>query len=179
MSFRRGGFFRGRRRTSVRPIVQSEKIIPNAFTAAPTGSNTTVTIAIAVNAADNTVVAQVTRGCKIFRVWVELWVYASAAVSVGTTSGIDMYIWKNPGNNLTAPTPGTVGTSNEKKFVFKSFKGLTGARTEGSPPYTFRGWIKIPKIYQRMGTDDILQLVIRPTGAAALVCNNFILKYYE
>ncbi len=179
MSFRRGGFSMRRRRTGVRPIVQSEKIIPNAFTAAPTGANTTVNIAIAVNAADNTVVNEVTRGCKIFKIWVELWVYASAAVAVGVTSGIDMFLWKNPGNNLTAPIPGTVGTSNEKKFVFRNFKGLIGARTEGTPPYTFRGWIRVPKIYQRMGADDILQLVIRPTGAAALVCNNFVLKYYE
>ncbi len=148
------------------------------FTAAATGANTSVVIATAVDSAVTTGAAQVTKGCKIYQIFVELWVYASAAVAVGVTSGIDMYIWKNTGNNLTAPIPGTQGTSNEKRWVFFTMKGLTGARTEGSPPYTIRRWLKVPKSFQRMATDDQLQLIIRPTGANALVCNSFVYKWH-
>ncbi len=175
---RRGSYGPQRRRGNFSVLV-SNKNMPNSFTAAATGANTVVVIAQSVDSAVNTGATEVERGCKIFRIWVELWVYSSAATTVGVTTGIDMYIIKNPGDNLTVPNPGSVGTSNEKKFVFKTFKGLIGARTEGTPPYTFRGWVKIPKIYQRMGADDKLQLVIRPTGLAALVCNNFIYKWFK
>ncbi len=178
MPFRQRGSY-GMRRPRSFTVLVSNKNMPNSFAGAATGANTVIVIAQAVDSATNVGPTEVERGCKIFRIWVELWVYASAAVAVGVTSGIDMYIIKNPGDNLTVPVPGTVGTSNEKKFVFKTFKGLTGARTEGTPPYTFRGWVKIPKIYQRMGADDKLQLVIRPTGANALVCNNFIYKWFK
>ncbi len=152
---------------------------PNNFTAAATGANTLIGCVKTVNSAANVNATEVERGCKIFRIWVELWVYASAAVAVGVTSGIDMYMWKNPGANLTAPNPGTVGTSNEKKYVFKTWKGLTGARTEGSPAYVWRGWIKIPRVYQRQGTDDLIQIVARATGANALVCNSFVYKWFK
>ncbi len=178
MPYRQRGFS-GRRPRGNFNVLVSNKNMPNSFVAAAAGANTVVVIAQAVDSATNTGPTEVERGCKIFRVWIELWVYNSATTTVGVTTGIDMYIIKNPGDNLTVPNPGSVGTSNEKKFVFKTWKGLIGARTEGSPPYTFRGWVKIPKIYQRMGADDKLQLVIRPTGIAAIVCNNFIYKWFK
>ncbi len=166
-----------RRRSSFVNIV-SNKNIPNFFTAAATGSNTIVNLAVAVDSAANTGAAQVQRGSKIYRIWCEFWIYASAAAAVGVTTGIDFYIWKNPGDNLVAPQPGTVGTSNEKKFVIRNWKGLIGARTEGSLPYHWKGWLKIPKIYQRMGADDHIELVVRPTGVNALVCHNHVYKWF-
>ncbi len=178
MSFRRFSPKR-RRRSGLGSIVNSEKNIIPAFTAVAAGATIAITIAIAVNAADNTTINEVTRRCKLKAIWMELWVYDSAEIAVGTTTGVDAYIWKNPGANLTAPTPGTVGSSNEKKFVFKSWKGLTGPRTQGSLPYTWKGWIKIPPRYQRMGTDDLFQFVLRATGSAQIVCTNFIYKWYQ
>ncbi len=170
---------RRRRRSYPRAIVNSIKNQPNSFTAGAAGVNTFVLIAKAVNTPLSTVATDVSQGCQIKAVWLELWIYASEEQIPAITNGIDAYIWKNPGANLTAPTPGSVGTSNEKKFVFKSFKGLVGARTQGSLPYSWRGWMKIPKIYQRMGTDDLLQLVFVGTGADVIVCTNFIYKWYR
>ncbi len=178
MPFRQRGSF-GRRRSNLGQVVDSNKNNPNFFTAAATGANTVVNIAIAVDAAANSGAAQVTRGCKIFKIWCEFWVYASAEVAVGVTQGIDFYIMKNPGANLTEPNPGTVGTSNEKKFVFRQFKGLVGARTQGSMPYYWRGWIKIPRVYQRMGADDLLVMVIRPTGSNVIFCHQYIYKWFK
>ncbi len=109
----------------------------------------------------------------------ELWVYASATTTPGVTTGYDAYLIKNPGNNLTPPIPSTTGSSNEKKFIFKEWKGLTGARTEGSLPYSWRGWIKVPKRYQRMGADDRWQLVSIATGVNVIQCTNFVYKWYK
>ncbi len=161
-----------------RPVINSEKNVVNNFTAVASGAQGTVNIALAVGSADNTVVTQVTRRCKIFKIWVELWVSASELIAEGVTTGIDMFLIKNPGSNLTLPGAQVVGSSNEKKFVFKQWKGLIASRKEGFPAYTWRGWVKVPKVYQRMGTDDVIQLAANATGANALICSQFIYKWY-
>ncbi len=177
MPFRQRGF--SGRRGFPRPKVSSEKNVITSFTAGAAGAKVGITIAQAVNAADNTVTKEVTRDCHIYKIWLELWVSASEAITEGVTTGIDAYLFKNPGSNLVSPVPGTVGSSNEKKFVFKTWKGLIASRKEGFPAYTWRGWIKVPKVYQRMGTDDLIQFVFQSTGANALVCSNFIYKWFK
>ncbi len=177
MPFRRGGF--SRRGGFPRPKVSSEKNQISQFTAFASGAKQGITIAQAVNAADNLIVTDVTRDCHIYKIWVEFWVSASAETAVGVTTGFDAYMFKNPGANLTSPVPGTVGSSNEKKFVFKTWKGLIGARTQGFPAYMWRGWVKVPKVYQRMGTDDLIQIVGVSTGVNAVFCHTFIYKWFK
>ncbi len=162
-----------------RPIINSEKNIVNNVTAGVAGTQTSLNIALAKGAADNTVVTEVTRRCKIFKIWVEIWASASAAATEGVTTTVDLYLIKNPGSNLTLPGASVVGSSNEKKFVFRQWKGLVASRKEGFPAYSFRGWIKVPKAYQRMGTDDVIQLAILFTGVNGLVCSQFIYKWYS
>ncbi len=148
---------------------------PNAVSAVVASTNLVFDICIAK---DNPITSEtntVPNGCIIKAFYMEWWYYG---LSAGNTNDIvDAYIIKNPGSNLTLPNPGTVGTSNEKKFVFKTFKGLGGNKSLGGVPYTFPGrWIKIPKRYQRFGTDDKLQFVVRsPTTGNS--CTNFIYKY--
>ncbi len=176
------GRFYGRRSNRSRglgQVIKSNKNIVSNFTAGAAGATVTIDIAKSVDSAALANVTEVNRGSKIFRIWLEFWVWASETDVVGITNGIDMYIWKNPGNNLTPPTPGTEGSSNEKKFIFKKWKGLIGARTEGSPAYTWKGWIKVPRVYQRQGADDQIELVFGATGTPALVCSTTIYKYYE
>jgi len=172
------GRYGGRRRNALASVINSNKNIRSLFTAAATGADTTITIATAVDSAENTTTTQVTRGCKIFKIWCEFWISASAESAVGVTTGVDAYIMKNPGSNLTPAAPGSVGSSNEKKQVFKIWKGLVGARTQGFPAYAWKGWIKVPKIYQRMGADDTFILMVRPTGVNVIVCSNFVYKWY-
>ncbi len=178
MPYQRRASYGRRRNTSYLRPVNSMKNVVNAFTAQPVGTGSLL-IARAVDSATNAVTQDVERGCNIKAIWLEIWIYDSAEAAVGVTSGIDFYIWKDPGANLTPPIPGTEGSSNEKKFIFKSWKGLTGARTQGSPPYAWRGWIKIPKRYQRMGTDDLFELQFNATGVNKIVCTNLIYKWYK
>ncbi len=177
MPYRRRGSYMPRRR-GLGGIVNSRKNVVSAFTALTADTNGTLAIATAQDNPTLAVTSDVQFGCKIKAIWVEFWTYATQDVGEGVTTGLDVYIIKNPGSNLTNPTPGTVGSSNEKKFVFRTWKGLIGQRTDGSPPYNFRGWIKIPRIYQRFGANDVLSFVFRSTGSNIIMCTNFIYKYY-
>ncbi len=169
------------RRSYRRPmnIINSIKNSAVFLSAVSTTANTTDAIAIATDTGINAGQADCERGCKIFRIWIEL-SYSLTAVAVdGTSTIMDIYLIKNPGNNLTVPNPGTQGTSNEKKFIIKTWRGLCGARSQGVAPYFWKGWVKIPKSYQRMGTDDRWQIVSRAVGVAGVICTQVIYKWYK
>ncbi len=167
------------RRRPMRPIIDSVKNQPVFLAAVATGANTINDLAVATDTAPTANQAEVMKGSKIFRIWLELSYTLTATTVDGVSTVVDIYIIKNPGNNLTPPNPGTVGTSNEKKFIFKTWRHLVGARSQGVQPYSWKGWIKVPKIYQRMGTDDTIEVVSRATGIAGVICMNFIYKYYK
>ncbi len=88
------------------------------------------------------------------------------------------FMMKNPGNNLTSPTPRTEGSSNEKKFIFKTWNYMTMRNQDGNPPYHWEGWIKIPKRYQRFGADDNLIITTACTTAAAHFSVMALYKWY-
>ncbi len=177
MPYRQRGFFRPRRQF-LRPV-NSNKNIVTAFTASTAGTKTTIVVANAVDSAALATTNQVERGSAIKAIWLELWIWATEEIAVGVTTGIDAYIIKNPGTNFTNPIPGTVGSSNEKKFVFKSWKGLIGPKTQGFPAYFWKGWIKVPKGMQRQGANDRFDFVFQSTGTNVLVCHNFIYKWFK
>ncbi len=89
-----------------------------------------------------------------------------------------VYLLKNPGANLTPPGVFAVGTSNEKKFVIKQWTYMAMRNQDGNPPYHWEGWIKIPKRYQRMGTDDIWQIVSGINSETGHMYLNAIYKEY-
>ncbi len=160
-------------------VINSIKNVRSVATAGAAATTTTVGIAKAVTSPSPTVQTDVSHGSKIFRIYVDFTIGASAEVAIGVSNFADAYIIKNPGSNLTVPAPASVGTSNEKKFVIRQWKGIIGARTQGYEPLRFRGWIKIPRIYHRMGTDDQWQFVFRSEGVASLACTQFIYKWFR
>ncbi len=179
MPFRQRGFFGRGRNRGFRPVIDSNKNVVSSFTALPSGTKTSVSIADAQDSATLAVTQDVERGCSIRAIWVEFWITATATAVDGVTNGVDLYLFKNPGQNLTSPIPGTVGSSNEKKHIFKIWKGIIGARSQGFQPYSWKGWIKVPKSYQRMGANDRWQMIIQTTGVAGLFCSNFVYKWYK
>ncbi len=167
---------RGRRRSNLGGIVNSIKNELNIVSGIAAGVNNAQDIAKAVDNPVTTNVGEVKRGCLIKAIWIEFWYYG---LSAGNTNDIiDIYLIKNPGANLTNPNPGTTGTSNEKKFIIREWKGLAGTKTTGGVPYQQHGrWFKIPKRYHRMGTDDRWQLVAR-SATTGNFCQKFIYKWY-
>ncbi len=174
MPFRRNA----RRYGGMRPVINSTKNVVDNIDVSTGGANIVTNIAEAQDTPLATVDDNVSIGCKIFRVFMELSINGTAGT--GVNNAIRFYIIKNPGNNLTLPNPGTTGTSNEKKFVV--FEGMfnLGATADGASTQNMKRWIKLPKVYHRMGTDDRWQFVVRTEGAAtANYCTKFIYKWYR
>ncbi len=133
-------------------------------------------LAKAVTAPSNTVDTDCHRGGHIKAIWISLDFCGLAAT--GVLQKILVYLIKNPGDNLTEPGVFAVGTSNEKKFVIKMWSAMTMRNQDGNPPYHWEGWIKIPKRYQRMGTDDTWQLVAGANVDTGHIFVNAIYKEY-
>ncbi len=141
-----------------------------------TGTNSVFDIAKAVNSPSNTVTTDCHHGSTIKAIWVSLDICGLAAS--GVIQNTIVYLMKNPGANLIPPGTLAVGSSNEKKFVIKTWAVMTMRNQDGNPPYHWEGWVKIPKRYQRMGTDDIWQIVYGNTGSTGHGFHSVIYKEY-
>ncbi len=140
----------------MRPTINTEKhVVHSVFAVATT--NVAKVIAKAVTAPSNTVDSDCHRGGHVKAIWVSLDFCGLAGTGVHQRTVF--YLIKNPGDNLTEPGALAVGTSNEKKFVFKQWSAMTMRNQEGNPPYHWEGWVKVPRLYQRMGADDTIMLV--------------------
>ncbi len=169
----RGSSFR--RSLGLRPVDSIKNV---RYLEASTG--TSVLNTVLANAVDTPVTAvtnDVKRGCTIKAIWLSFDVCGLAATGVLQTHSL--YLMKNPGANLTPPAPRTEGSSNEKKFIFKSWNAMTMRNQDGNVPYHWEGWIRIPKRYQRFGTADQLQLVFICTTAAGHLSMQTIYKWYS
>ncbi len=171
MPYRRGGFSKKLRLVTI----NSEKHVVDFSTDTGT-TNVQKIIAKAVTAPSNTVDNDCRRGGTIKAIWCSV-DFCGLAAS-GARQDTICYIIKNPGANLTPPGVFAVGTSNEKKFVFKMWHQMTMRNQDGNPPYHWEGWVKIPKRYHRMGADDTIVFVIGTTTGVGHVSCNFIYKEY-
>ncbi len=141
-----------------------------------TAGVTNTIIAKAVTAPSNTVDTDCHRGGTIKAIWISL-DFCGLAASGVLQSHIAL-LMKNPGANLTPPGTFAVGTSNEKKFVIKMWSQMTMRNQDGNPPYHWEGWVKIPKRYQRMGTDDTWVISIGASSSTGHAFFNVIYKEY-
>ncbi len=157
---------RGALRLNVVHSMKNSQIISGGL------SSTAVTLNIAKavdNPASATGAEEVAQGSVIKAVWIVLDVCGLGGT--GVLNNFACYIIKNPGANLTVPNPIAVGTSNEKKFIFKEWSGMIMRNQDGNAPLHWEGWVKIPRRYQRMGTDDIIQQV--------LVCSASVTGHFQ
>ncbi len=143
-----------------------------------TSANTVITVAKATNSPLSTVSNDTSNGCVIKAVYVTIDICGLGGTGVLNVG--DMYFCKNPGNNLTLPSPVSYGTSNEKKFIFRTWRAMLMRNQDGNVPYHWEGWVKIPKRYQRMGVDDTLQFVVVCTAAVTgHVSTSYLYKWYR
>ncbi len=165
-----------RRRAFSRPIINSIKNTVDATASTGTSVGNSL-IAKAVNAPVSTVSTDTSQGCIIKAIWCSFDVCGLAATGVLQRTAV--YLMKNPGDNLTGPDMFSVGTSNEKKFIFRQWQFMTMRNQDGNPPFHWEGWIKVPKRYQRMGTDDTFRLNFGTSTAAGHFSAQFIYKWYR
>lgn len=171
MPFRRRAFSRKLRLVTI----NSEKHVVDGGIAVTT-TNVVSLLAKAVTAPSNTVDTDCRRGGHIKAIWISLDFCGLAASGAIQTTLV--YLMKNPGDNLTPPGVFAVGTSNEKKFVCKMWSSMTMRNQDGNPPYHWEGWVKIPQRYQRMGTDDVWNLVWGCTTGTGHGSFNVVYKEY-
>ncbi len=164
------------RRRRMAPIINSIKNVVD-LTASPATSVANLLLAKAVNTPLSTNSSDVSQGSIIKALWLSIDVCGLAAT--GVLQRTAFYIYKDPGDNLTPPDPLAVGSSNEKKFVFKQWQVMTMRNQDGNPPFHWEGWIKIPRRYQRMGTDDVIRLPFKTTTAAGHMSVQCIYKWYR
>ncbi len=148
---RRGSY--GRRNSMV--VVNSIKNVFNQQFGISSAQTRSV-IAKAVTSPLPTVANDVSHGCVIKAIWLSI-DFCGLSAS-GVLNVIDCFMMKNPGDNLTAPAPLSQGTSNEKKFIIKTWRAMSMRNQDGNNPYHWERWVRIPKRYQRMGTDDVWQI---------------------
>ncbi len=176
MPYRQRGSFR-RRSFAPRSVINSIKNVRN-FAVGSTGTTAAVDLAKAVTAPSPTVSSDVSHGCIIRAIYC---IFDGCGLGgTGVINDLHFYIIKNPGANLTVPAPLAVGTSNEKKFVFRQWKFMIMRNQDGNTPFHWEGWLKIPKRYQRMGTDDKLTVVHACTsGLTGHFSGQIIYKWYR
>ncbi len=166
-----------RRSYGPRPVINS---IKNQVFAqiGVVGTNTEILIAKAVNTPLSTVATDTSQGCLLKAVY--LIIDGCGIAGTGVLNVMSIYLAKNPGDNLTLPDAFGYGTSNEKKFIFKNWVFMVMRNQDGNTPFHWEGWIKIPKRYQRMGTDDTLRLAVRCTSTlTGHFSVNAIYKWYR
>ncbi len=173
MPYRRG--FGRRRRAMSLNVISSEKHVVD-FVQALSSTNNSKDLAKAVTAPSNTVDTDCHRGGHIKAIWISI-DFCGLGTS-GTNNRVIAYLFKNPGANLTAPGAFAVGTSNEKRFVVKMWSYMAMRNQDGNPPYHWEGWIKIPKIYQRMATDDKWEIVGATNNETGHLWVNAVYKEY-
>ncbi len=94
----------------------------------------------------------------------------ATATSSAVLPNMYIYIWKNPGGNLTKPTANAVGASDNKKYVIHQ-EMIMFQKQDGSNPRTlFNGVIVIPRGYRRFAPNDTLNIVLLTPGITADVC---------
>ncbi len=160
----------------LRPIVSIKKIIAGGG-ALIDGTTATIPLANAVagtawvDAADDLV----PQACTIKSFYLSVFVYSTAD---GTAAPIiDWYISKNPSDSLTMPAPTAVAGNENRRFVFHQERGLA-ANTSGTP-MVFKGVIKVPRGFQRMGRDDNWAVRLVINGEAGFFCLQAIYKFYQ
>ncbi len=170
----RRGFSRRRGAMSLN-VINSEKHLVDFTDTIDTTTKNQI-IAKAVTAPSNTITTDCHRGGHIKAIWVSI-DFCGLATS-GAIHNTMCYFMKNPGANLTPPGPFAIGSSNEKKFVFKVWSQMTMRNQDGNPPYHWEGWVKIPKIYQRMGTDDTFLIAYGASSSTGHIFVSTIYKEY-
>ncbi len=161
MPYKRRGSFRQRSGLGLRPINSIKHQVNIAV--GTTGTNQTQLIAKAVTSPSPTVDSDVPHGANIKMIYCTI--NGCGLGGTGVLNNMNIYLMKNPGNNLTAPGAIAWGTSNEKKFIFKAWMFMIMRNQDGNTPFHWEGWIKVPRRYQRMGTDDVLLIGIQNTAS--------------
>ncbi len=173
MPYRRRASYR--RNMGIRPVIKSIKNVTQGTLLASTTLQA-FDVAVAIDNPVTSTSNNVQNGCQIRAIWLSI--DACGLAASGVVQRMAIYLIKNPGANLTLPGAFTTGTSNEKKFIIKQWQPMTMRNQDGNPPFHWEGWIKLPRRYHRMGTDDVWKLGVEVDSATGHFSAIAIYKWY-
>ena len=164
------------RYSSLRPINRIKQVVDvEGGLVAGTQSNSAM-----ITAVDSPVLAnpgQIQTASKVNGFYLHL--------EVSHTSGtgrpnIYLIIYKNPGNNITAPAANAVGSDDNKRFVIhQEMLMMSGDAGNGLPRPLFNGVIVIPKGMRRFAPNDRLYISILSPNVAADFCMQMHFKEFR
>lgn len=170
MSYRRGRIMSPI--NSVKHIVET-----NGIVIAAVASTTDVINAPAVSTLDlKATTNSVMRGATVNAIYLNVQVIGKTAA--GGVDNIYMAVFKNVGSNLTIGNLDSIGTSDNRKYVIhQEMIMLAPSATGGIFPRTmFKGVIRIPRGYKRMGISDKLQVVLQHRSGEATQATSFCIE---
>ncbi len=152
--------FRNRFRSGLHPVNRIKHVIDNqASTTA--GANLDMFLAVAKDDPALGTSTDVHTGSTINGIYIHLETYATSSAAL---SNAYMFVFKNPGGNLTPPGVNTVGTNDNKRFVIHQEMVMLQRVTNSNPRTVFNGVVVIPKGYRRMAPNDTILIRVNSPG---------------
>ncbi len=136
------------------PVNRIKHVVDASGTIAAPAVNT-VAVVIAVDAPVIGNTSEVVTGSKVNAIYLKVEMGSNEQI-LGLTPNFYLMVAKNPGNNLTLPSPNAVGANDNKRFVIHQEMIMFDNVQGGNPRVVFNGVIVIPKGYRRMGPNDRL-----------------------
>ncbi len=102
-----------------------------------------------------------------------------AATGTAALANVYMMVYGNPGGNVASgniPNANVVGTSDFRKQVFHQEMIMTEKNTTAFPRTLFRGVIKVPRKFARIGLQDVLAIQLFSPGVNYDYCLQCIYK---
>ncbi len=148
------------RSMAMRPINRIKHVVDVSATLA--GGTTGVSlIAAATDTPTLAVTSSVETGAKINGFYIRAEVASNEAIDLGAIPNAYLFVWKNPGGNLTRPVASAIGANDNKRFVVHQEMTMIENKGQGSNARTiFNGVVVVPKGMRRMGPGDVWEVCI-------------------
>ncbi len=124
--------------------------------------------------------SEVEVGSKVFSIFLNIQVIGTGVG--GVLNQIYFIIYKNPGSNVTVgniPDGNVTGASDFKRQIFHTEMIMLSSSSDDIPQALFKGVIKIPRVFQNMRINDIIQIQLFAPGGTSNFCLQAIYKEFR
>ncbi len=160
------------------PVNSIKKVIDSSGSLTAGSNSDTVLVNTDTSAWADGADADVPIGCTVSSLFLSIFIFLDQTV-ITDTPLLEWYICKNPGNNLTMPSPGATGGNDNRRWILHEEKGLGADIGDGGGPMVFKGVIKIPPRLRRMGADDTIFVRLLSPNYKGFFCIKSVYKFFR
>ncbi len=131
------------------------------------GTQNNITLAIASDTPDLAATTEVQTGATVNAVYLKVEAHPKTSAAL---PNFYLIVFKNPGGNLAAIAPNTVGSNDNKRYVIHQEMVMFQKQNDGNPRTIFNGVISLPRGYRRFGPNDILTCSLLSPGVDTNIC---------